>query len=423
MIILHYTLGFFPTRTGGLVEYASDLISEEKKMGNKVYSLFPGRINILKKTYIKKTDDPTIFELFNSLPLPIFNGIGNSDDFCKAVDEKIYIEFLKSLNLDIIHVHTLMGIHKEFFKAANFLKIPIVYTSHDYFGISPTPTFFKEKSYDNCEDKNEVWSILSANAMSVCKLRFFQLSIYSSIRKIFSKTGNFKNKVSTSFNERISIGNYKRIINYYRDIFSMITFFHFNSNLAKQVFFNNLGNIIKKYAVLSISNCQVKKRDIRFYNSKEKRIRIAYIGPDKREKGFFEFLKLIVKNKNRNFEFKTFGYTPKRKIKDLEQNGKYNISGIKDVYNKIDVLIVPSLWKETFGFIVPEALSFGKIVFVSENVGSKDIIGNDFFVFKNIEELSDKLNSFNGENDINYNLITMKEHANEINELYKKLLR
>jgi len=54
MRILHYTLGFPPKRSGGLVEYASSIMIEQSKSGNDVYSLSPGGINILtRKTYIK----------------------------------------------------------------------------------------------------------------------------------------------------------------------------------------------------------------------------------------------------------------------------------------------------------------------------------------------------------------------------------
>ena len=42
--------------------------------------------------------------------------------------------------------------------------------------------------------------------------------------------------------------------------------------------------------------------------------------------------------------------------------------------NTFDVLVVPSLWKETYGLVVPEAISYGVPVIVSENVGAKDIL-------------------------------------------------
>ena len=52
---------------------------------------------------------------------------------------------------------------------------------------------------------------------------------------------------------------------------------------------------------------------------------------------------------------------------------------IDTIYSDIDILIVPSKWKETFGLITIEALSYGVKVFVSENVGSKDLLQNHMY--------------------------------------------
>ncbi|RRS10804.1 glycosyltransferase, partial [Escherichia coli] len=130
-----------PNRSGGLVKYAIDLMNEEADLNHEIFSLYPGRYNPIKKTKIKyeKTlsNGIKVFELFNSLPLPLFGGIKKPKDFYRTVSIDIYIDFFKSIDVDIIHVHTLMGLHREFFESANVLGIPIVFTSHDYFGLAP----------------------------------------------------------------------------------------------------------------------------------------------------------------------------------------------------------------------------------------------------------------------------------------------
>ena len=59
-------------------------------------------------------------------------------------------------------------------------------------------------------------------------------------------------------------------------------------------------------------------------------------------------------------------------------------------YKKLDVLIVPSLWHETFGYVVLEALLNGTPCLVSSNVGAGDLLP-DSWVFKNKSELKNKL--------------------------------
>ena len=64
------------------------------------------------------------------------------------------------------------------------------------------------------------------------------------------------------------------------------------------------------------------------------------------------------------------------------------------MFNGIDLLIIPSVWKETFGFIGLEAQSYGVPIMLSENVGFKDLIedGETGFIYKvNGNDLANKL--------------------------------
>lgn len=56
----------------------------------------------------------------------------------------------------------------------------------------------------------------------------------------------------------------------------------------------------------------------------------------------------------------------------------------------MDVLVVPSLWHETFGYVVLEALLEGTPCLVSKNVGSKDLVPVEW-QFANLNELKEKL--------------------------------
>ena len=49
---------------------------------------------------------------------------------------------------------------------------------------------------------------------------------------------------------------------------------------------------------------------------------------------------------------------------------------ISKSFKQMDLLIVPSIWKETFSLITLEALSYGIPVLISNNVGAKDFSWN-----------------------------------------------
>ncbi len=109
--------------------------------------------------------------------------------------------------------------------------------------------------------------------------------------------------------------------------------------------------------------------------------------------------------------------------------GKFDASSIAGVYEAMDVLIVPSIWKETFSLVTLEAISYGVPVIVSNNVGARDIVKeyNPRFVYHSEEELkslickilSDKsvLSDFNNKILNEKWTYSMKEHAKKVVDL------
>lgn len=428
MKILHYTLGFPPERSGGLVKYAIDLMEEQSKQGHEVSVLYPGKINLFtKRTYIKLMNSKKIkkYQIFNSLPLAIFGGIKSPEDFMKKISFKIYLDLLKSINPDVIHVHTLMGIHKEFFDAAKKLDIRLVYTSHDYYGLAPEPNFFiNGKSYDQ-DNSVENWIRASEHAMSTNKLRLFQSRFYPYIKKLAKYIT--KKDLNNAFTEEDKVILYEEdakkkyliLKNYYQTMYAMVDGFHFNSNIAEEIYTHNISKNFQK-KIISITNANIS--DAKNLNrSDNSKIRLAYIGPDKEYKGFFEFIDLSNKLSSNQYEFHTYGYTPRKEIDNIIQHGKYCSSNIADIYKNIDILIVPSRWKETFGLIVLEALSYKTPVIVSENVGAKDLIP-DSYIYSSIDELAEiiNLNKINRDH-FNFKVNTMTRHVTEIITFYNEV--
>ena len=75
-----------------------------------------------------------------------------------------------------------------------------------------------------------------------------------------------------------------------------------------------------------------------------------------------------------DIELHIYSETEKRPEKYVRNHTNYSAEELPEVMNTFDVLVVPSLWKETYGLVVPEAISYGVPVIVSENVGAKDIL-------------------------------------------------
>ncbi|HHP5737869.1 TPA: glycosyltransferase [Bacillus paranthracis] len=455
MKILHISLGLPPYRTGGLTKYSLDLMLEQSSE-HKVFLLYPGKFTLSQKVAIKKNqacEGIGVYELVNPLPISLLNGISQPRLFMKKVDKNVYIDFLKQIGPDVIHVHTLMGIHKEFFEVAKELSIKIVFTTHDYFGLCPKVNLMDAEG-QICNDFNLGRSCLSCNvnALSIPMIYAMQSYPYrylkdSEIVKILRKLkkNRIKKNIDEShvevkkLDERLAI-QYVELREYYLDILSLVDYFHFNSSVAKEQFKSFLD---VKGKVISISHKDIYDHRQERYNRKNNgsTVRLGYLGPIDIYKGFYSLkdtMDALDKNGYKDWHLSVYGdfindpetYNPK----NYTFHGRYKYSQLKEMFDKIDLLIVPSVWKETFGFIGLEAQSYGVPIMVSEHVGFKDLIedGENGFIYKVDGNDFEKKLSLILDNPsvlatINENILkmkfssTMEKHTNEIINLYQEV--
>jgi glycosyltransferase involved in cell wall biosynthesis len=432
--ILHYGLGYPPARSGGQVWYILDLVRQQVAAGHEVAYLYPGRLDpFVRRAYVKTLDQdvsakPRRFELVNSLPLPLFRGIRQPDDFCKPSDIRIFLALFESLRPDVIHVHTLMGLYREFMMAASQRNIPVVFTSHDYFGLSPVPDFyFAGKSWHQ-DNSAAFWCHVGAYAMSTRVLRVFQIGIYPRLRDFLKRirgSGHAERHSVSLANcdwSAAYANDMEALRNYYRDIFSGVTRFHFNSTVAHAVYCENLGFEPVYFDIVSVTNASVTKAPLENRLPRTP-LRVAYIGPYLEYKGFFDFLDVARDNKNPDLEFHLWGDDRKIDSPCVVNHGRFRRDKIDDVYSNIDLLIFPSRWQETFGLIAVEALDHGVPLLVSRNAGIKDLLPNEW-IFNTREELQHLIATapVHVPHTIRNNLRTMAEHATDMEEVYFRSL-
>lgn len=450
MRVLHYTLGWPPQRSGGLTGYSVDLMQRESNRGIDVVSLIPGNYNPFRKIpVIKETDSKrgiTVFSLINSLPLPLRKAIRNPDSFMQPVPVKIFLDFLKLVRPDVIHVHTLMGIYKEFFIAAKKLGIPIVYTTHDYFGLAPNAIFYDEKDDCSFHKQNDIenWIKCGKTSYPTWKLRVFQSRVYPFLRrqrKNFVKHKQFETMLRFPKNDKTivhsspeDIMKFNRLKSYYEDIFRHITEFFYNSEIAKSVFESKLSGI-KKSTVIPVTNgsIQFDENPIKLKNDRnDSKLKIGYIGAYNSQKGFNYLIQNFTRLDKNKFELHIFG--DRMLIDNLPFNiinhGRFSQREMDEVYACFDVLVVPSRWMETFGLTALEAISRGKIVLVSNNAGAKMLFNsNNIFVPRKnnlgdkIQSLYDSISNFSECIYIPHDLVNMETHTNRVIEEYELVLK
>lgn len=441
MKILHYALGFPPYRTGGLTKYCIDLMLTQVEQGHEVALLWPGEIHfILKKTKIKERNHWNgirNFELIDPLPVSLDEGIIEIEAYTKRVNESVYLNFLRMYMPDVIHIHTLMGLHKEFLDVAKQLKIKTVFTTHDYFGICPIVTLYHDGCV--CDDDHDCLDCVKCNqtALGLKKIEILQSPIYRRLKntkavkmlrnchrqKYFESS---ENKQMENENCVRTAEEYRKLREYYISMLNMIDFIHFNSSITEMVY--NRYFHPKNSAVISITHRDIKDHRIK-KNFDHDALRITYLGPAKPFKGF-QFLIGVLdelwKETPGMFELHIYTNTNVEKEYITHRQDGYPYSQLEKIFDKTDLLIVPSQWYETFGFTVLEALSYGVPVMVTNKVGAKDLVQyiDPAFICVNKELNLDKikLEEFNSEVCRRNIIKTEMLHEKEMEKVYQGLI-
>ncbi|MBU3179833.1 glycosyltransferase [Clostridium psychrophilum] len=430
------------------------------KNGDEVSLLYPGSFLLNAKLRLIKNKPYkgiSVYEILNPISIPLLSGIPNPEDFLKNVDVNIYIDFLTQLGVEVIHIHTLMGLNKELIEAAKKLNIKTLFTSHDYFGICPKVNLINLqgsicKNYDN--GKNCIACNENGYSNSLVFLMQSKLYRYLKNSSIIKKLRSYKHKLVRNKNHALSNAKviedkknesapsasaYVNLRKYYVDILNNIDFIHYNSSVAKLTYEKYIDN--ENSRVLNITHSNIKDNRIQKKSNSNEPLKITYIGSIEKYKGLYFLLdvleKLLINNINgwklniygKNVNINTEEFLGKVNIK-----GTYDYSQLEDIFKNTDLLIVPSIWYETFGYIALEAFSYGVPVIITNLVGFKDMIVPEVtgIVIKASEdELYGKLRTLVKYRQklsyINHNILdllgvyTMEKHTKDIKRLYTKL--
>ncbi len=417
MKILHYFLGFPPYRSGGLTNFCMDLMNTQVRDGHSVSALWPGKISLISRK-IRIRNDGMIngirsFELENPLPVPLDEGIKEVKAFMALTDKQKYIDFLREIVVDVIHVHTLMGIHKEFFSAARELNIRIIFTTHDYFGICPKVTLYKNGSPCKNDCNCDACAECNRNALSLKKIMFMQSLLYRKMKNSFLVKKLRKKHRKNFFDENSDINSakellssseeaeiYRNLRDFYLAMLKQVDVIHFNSTIAQRIYMKYITPVQGK--VITISNKEIFDNRFLEQNSYNQ-LRLTYLSPPKSFKGFNLIRNVLNDLWNhgvRNFELHLYcDVTSPEPYMKIFSDG-FQRNELEKIFKDTDVLLAPSIWYETFGFTVLEAMSYAVPVIVSKNVGASDIVGNGGIVIEANSEsaLKEAIMSLTSEN-------------------------
>jgi glycosyltransferase involved in cell wall biosynthesis len=407
--ILHYTIGLPPNRSGGLTKYATDLMKAQSDNGDIVTLLYPGEYTFFGLPKIRIIKDPNfnriaVYQLKDTSIIPLLYGIRSPSDISNAkrhLSSRLLELFYLEVQPEIFHIHTLMGLPLELVSFLKEKKVRIVFTSHDYYGLCPKVNFINYKGEFCNTPGGEQCAMCNLYSPGSVFLRLRNSKVllkYKTNLASFKKAEHVKKAkpLKEVYPTQAKELEFTALINYYKSLFEFIDCFHFNSTVSKEVYEQFL--IPKQSVVLPISHDGiVDRREFKLFD--QALVRLAFIGSTTDYKGY-PMLKEVLSELNfagvKNWLLQVWGSSvgSDPKCGRIKYMGKFTSADFEKVFSEMDLLIVPSICKETFSLVALEALSYGVPVMVSDNVGAKDIVAKynaDFIFQPSIEALQLKL--------------------------------
>jgi len=296
-------------------------------------------------------------------------------------------DFLREISPDIIHIYHLLRLSSSVIDAAKELGIPIILTLTDFW-------FFCPK-----------WIRLKPDG-SLCKEDFCweeciyclkeQNNVYDRITKVFSERmmksyveqamSNSKFKFSLINNRQISsllisaIGRLPFLKSQLEKVDQIICRSSFLSRVfLKKGYFRNGFTIVSPGTNCS-SKLPLGRRQI-------SSITFGYFGGAREHKGAHILLEAFRQIEATNVNLKLYGNFPNteyaRNLRQIAKGderidfmGNYERTELTEVLAGIDILVMPSIWYETYGLSILEAFA-NKVPVIATDIGGIPEIVND----------------------------------------------
>jgi glycosyltransferase involved in cell wall biosynthesis len=257
---------------------------------------------------------------------------------------RIFSEVLDEINPDIIHFQNFLGLSFEIASIAKSRGVRTIYTPHNYH--LPDPRLYMIKSNLESWDSSNFWdnSDLPAQNPGLA-------AEYETRQKKALKIINEDISLTLAISQRVK----EILVDFGADARKIRT--------AHQIPFLGEG--------------------IRADNEVHSPVKFAFLGTVIPHKGVHKIAEAANFISNLNFEVDIYGDGNARyagEIKQADKHGKLNFRGsytsadLQRIASETDAVIIPSIWEEGAGLVIPEALSMGLPVICARIGGMPEFI-------------------------------------------------
>lgn len=384
MRILHYFLGSH--RQGGLNRYAADLAAAQAAAGHRIFGLFPGGSILPRRPCIRRrkmAEGVEYYELLGGVPVPLLEGIRDPGMILNAsarrLPDSVLRVFCDRVRPDVLHIHTWMGFPPELLYEMKRRNVRVVFSTHDYFGLCPRVNFIDDTGELCVAPDNGKCSRCNRHAPGA---RYLALRNWGGAMKfkVLLKPLRHLRRRRTAAEPETAIRDYAALRKYYRELLTNCDKIHFNSGVSAAVYRRFLPEVTGRVIPIVHRGIADRREVRRIGNGK---VRLCFIGSAAPYKGLPMLLNALRQLRERgivNWQLNVWGTDGTDRSIDMEQvkyRGSFSPKDQSRVWKEADLLIVPSICWETFGFVVVEALAAGLPVLCSDMVGAQILLEPD----------------------------------------------
>jgi glycosyltransferase involved in cell wall biosynthesis/MoaA/NifB/PqqE/SkfB family radical SAM enzyme len=380
MHILKIIHGYPPNYNAGSEVYSQSICNELSK-NNKV-SVFTREENPYAKDFEIRSESKN-----ENLKIYYANNPQGKDGYRHSELDENFASLIREIKPDIAHIGHLNHLSTGIIDVLNKLKIPIIFTLHDFWLMCPRGQFLtrsigKENNFQLCagqEDKK-------------CATSCYEVYFSGKEKELAEDTKNWTSWIHNRMKET-------------KAIIDKVNLFIAPSNYLRDRFIKDFNIPENKISYLDYGF------PVEYLTQTEKSIdkinyTFGYIGTHIPAKGINMLIKAFSKIEY-PATLKIFGRDNGQSTKALKQLSKLSINPIEfhgeyinhnlanDVFSNIDCIVVPSIWAENSPLVIHEAQSCKIPVITADYGGMKEYVNHKvnglLFEHRNIKSLQEQL--------------------------------
>lgn len=449
MKILQVANGFPPSESAGVELYTYRLSMELRKR----HDVFV----FCREGDPRRADYEIIDEVINGLPVRrIVNNFLDATEleryYKNDIIEEAFRNYVKTCKPDAIHFQHCIGLSASLPKRAKLMGIPFVLTLHDYWYICPNAHLLTPDlticpgahERVNCYRCVRVASKMMAKLRHTSLYKFLKNSLPQSIKQLLLRLHYKITSLSPPPSSPSALSAIAERVAYMKRMLAYCQYITAPSKFVKEIYMD-YGVESKKIRVIPLGmNVDMWKG---FKKEKiGKIIRFGYIGTLLPHKGVDILLKAFRDLPGSDIELYIYGYGNPDDIYELEVRhlakhdrrihfmGRYENEDLPNILKGIDVLVIPSLWHETFSFTAREAVLSCTPVIASKVGAIPEVIyeGKNGYLFPagDVDALRERMAYLAAQRERievlgNQSLSAFKsfqEHVAEIEDLYLMII-